>query len=350
MRRLPVYFLIDVSESMVGEPIKQVEDGMRSIIQELRSDPYALETVFASVLAFAGKAKVLSPLTELYKFYPPIFPVGGGTSLGNALNFLMDDLDRNIRKTTAEVKGDWKPIIFLFTDGVPTDDPSKAIDRWNRNYRHGCSLIAVSLGNNADTALLGRLTENVLRLSKTDPHSFSEFFRWVTASVKTSSVSVCESSNDEIRLPSTGSINLEKVSPAESARPDENFAVVIGKCQTTGKPYLIKYAKRLSELGIEDSSGASPDDYKLVGAYPIDEASYNELSDGSLESPKVTTMSLIGQPACPSCGNQYGFVVCQCGHIFCAGRDGRCKCPWCGMEGELSDGPAGGMDVTRTRG
>lgn len=82
MRRLPVYFLIDVSESMVGEPIKQVEDGMRSIIQELRSDPYALETVFASVLAFAGKAKVLSPLTELYKFYPPIFPVGGGTSLG----------------------------------------------------------------------------------------------------------------------------------------------------------------------------------------------------------------------------------------------------------------------------
>jgi hypothetical protein len=262
----------------------------------------------------------------------------------------MDDLDRNIRKTTAEVKGDWKPIIFLFTDGVPTDDPSKTIDRWNRNYRHGCSLIAVSLGNNADTALLGRLTENVLRLSKTDPHSFSEFFRWVTASVKTSSVSVCESSNDEIRLPSTGSINLEKVSPAESARPDENFAVVIGKCQTTGKPYLIKYAKRLSELGIEDSSGASPDDYKLVGAYPIDEASYNELSDGSLESPKVNTMSLIGQPACPCCGNQYGFVVCQCGHIFCAGRDGRCKCPWCGMEGELSDGPAGGMDVTRTRG
>ena len=29
MRRLPIYFLIDVSESMVGEPIKQVENGMR---------------------------------------------------------------------------------------------------------------------------------------------------------------------------------------------------------------------------------------------------------------------------------------------------------------------------------
>ena len=85
MRRLPVYFLIDVSESMVGEPIKQVQDGMRSIIQELRTDPYALETVFVSVFAFAGKARTLQPLTELYKFYPPVFPVGGGTSLGAAL-------------------------------------------------------------------------------------------------------------------------------------------------------------------------------------------------------------------------------------------------------------------------
>lgn len=65
MRRLPIYFLIDVSESMVGEPIIQVEKGMRNIIQELRTDPYALETVFVSVIVFAGKEKVLSPLTEL---------------------------------------------------------------------------------------------------------------------------------------------------------------------------------------------------------------------------------------------------------------------------------------------
>jgi putative membrane protein len=38
---------------MVGEPIAQVEEGMRTIIQELRTDPYALETVFVGILAFA---------------------------------------------------------------------------------------------------------------------------------------------------------------------------------------------------------------------------------------------------------------------------------------------------------
>lgn len=104
MRRLPIYFLVDVSESMVGEPIQQVQDGMRMIVQELRTDPYALETAYISVIAFAGKAKSVTPLTELYKFYPPTFPIGGGTSLGAALNFLMDDMDKSLMKTTLEKK------------------------------------------------------------------------------------------------------------------------------------------------------------------------------------------------------------------------------------------------------
>ena len=40
MRRLPIYFLVDISESMVGTPIEQVQEGMRTIIQNLRVDPY----------------------------------------------------------------------------------------------------------------------------------------------------------------------------------------------------------------------------------------------------------------------------------------------------------------------
>ena len=127
MRRLPLYFLVDVSESMVGTPIEQVQEGMRTIIQELRVDPYALETVFVSIIAFAGRAKVLSPLTELSKFYPPVFPVGGGTSLGEALDCLMNDIDRNVVKTTLESRGDWKPVIFLFTDGNP---PCRTASSW----------------------------------------------------------------------------------------------------------------------------------------------------------------------------------------------------------------------------
>ena len=163
MRRLPIYFLVDVSESMVGEPIQQVEDGMRTIIQELRTDPYALETAYVSVIAFAGKAKTLSALTELYKFYPPRFPIGGGTSLGVAMNHLMDHINVDVVKTTAETKGDWKPIVFLFTDGTPTDNPQSAFERWNNKFRGHASIVCISIGDNADTELFSSGSLLVLR-------------------------------------------------------------------------------------------------------------------------------------------------------------------------------------------
>ncbi|MDR1544357.1 MAG: VWA domain-containing protein, partial [Prevotellaceae bacterium] len=182
MRRLPICFLIDVSESMVGEPIEQVQDGIATIVKELRTDPYSLETVYVSIVAFAGKATKLSPLTELYNFYPPKLPVGSGTSLGNALSFLMNDLDTSIQKTTLEEKGDWKPIIFLFTDGNPTDEYQTAFNRWNQKYRKSANLVVVSIGDNADLSILGKISDNVLQLKATDKESFKQFFKWVTAS------------------------------------------------------------------------------------------------------------------------------------------------------------------------
>src|SRR5574344_1149760 len=353
MRRLPIYFLVDVSESMVGEPIEQVQNGMRTIIQELRVDPYALETAFVSVIAFAGKAVSLSPLTELYKFYPPTFPVGGGTSLGSAMNFLMDDMDKSIQKTTMEAKGDWKPIIFLFTDGTPTDDYNAAFNRWNAKYRKGCNLIAISIGDNVNTQMLGQISDNVLRLKDTDAESFSKFFKWVTASIKTTSVSVTDCGTDDIQLAPTTGINLEKVDTTKACKIDENFAVLLGKCQTTGKNYLIKYAKRIKPLGIEGLEGLEGFncmDFKLVGAYSLDNENYKALSQEGSTNRNINTAELVGVPTCPCCGNQLGLVVCECGNVFCVGEESHNKCPWCGIEGELSAIGAGGADVNRSRG
>lgn len=345
MRRLPIYFLVDVSESMIGTPIEQVQDGMRTIIQDLRVDPYALETVFVSIIAFAGKAVSLSPLTELYKFYPPVFPVGGGTSLGAGLDFLMDDIERSVQKTTAQAKGDWKPIIFLFTDGNPTDSYDRALRRWNDKFRRHCNFVAISIGDNVNTEILGRITENVLLLKKTDKESFRKFFKWVTASIKTSSVSVSETATDELKLAPTTGINLEKADLECPSKVDENFVVIRGRCQTTRQDYLIKYAKHLDSLGMEGLEAFRPLSFKLVGAYPVNRESYESLSCGG--TPRINTTELFGVPVCPCCGNQMGAVVCECGNIFCVGSEEGIVCPWCGLEGELGRIAPGGMDITR---
>ena len=350
MRRLPIYFLVDVSESMVGEPIEQIQNGMRTIIQELRVDPYALETAFVSVVAFAGKATSLSPLTELYKFYPPIFPIGGGTSLGAALNYLMDDLDKSIKNTTLEAKGDWKPIIFLLTDGTPTDDYSSTFTRWNTKYRKGCNLVAISIGDNVNTQILGQISDNVLRLKDTDAESFTQFFKWITASIKATSVSVTDYSNDEVQLAPTTGINLEKVDTTKASKVDENFAVLLGKCQNTKQHQLVKYAKLISRVAMECFDRVDTSLFRLVGAQTIDGESYKNLSEEGTTNLSINTMKIRGVPTCPCCGNQLGVVICEWGNMFCVGEGMHSSCPWCGLEGTLSEIGENGVDVRRGKG
>ena len=349
MRRLPVYFLIDVSESMVGEPIDQVQEGIANIIKELRTDPYALETVFVSIIVFAGKTEKISNFVELYNYYPPKLPIGGGTGLGNAIDFLMKDMEISLQKTTLEEKGDWKPIVFLFTDGKPTDNVDVPFDKWNQRYRNRSNLVAISIGDNSDTRVLGRITDNVLLLTKTDNESFKKFFKWVTASIKTTSTSVSSMNDDSLNLAPLTNDYLEKIDLSKTFRPtlDENFAVILAKCQTTKKSYLIKYQKRLSPSAFKEVS-LNTLDYKLVGAFPIENSYYN-LSEEIQSNLKISTTELVGFPSCPCCSNQFGFSFCACGNVLCTGEEEITRCPWCETEAHfgLTEGSA---NVNRTRG
>ncbi len=349
MRRLPIYFLIDISESMVGEPIQQVEEGLATIIEQLKSDPYALETAWISVLVFAGQAKTLVPLQEIVNFYPPRFPIGGGTSLSKGLGHLMYELRRNIVKTTYAQKGDWKPIIFLFTDGVPTDDTTAAITEWKQNWQRSANLVAVSFGDETDTALLGELTNHVLHFKNATSQAYKEFFRWVSDSIKTSSISV-DSNGSGFELAKTNDDTLSKIDLTKPAdrKPavDDNFVVLSAKCQNTKRPYLIKYARNLTpgNFGGVDLYTKS---YRLNGAYPVD-PSYFDLSDDSIDQ-VVHSDELIGAPTCPCCGNPYGLAVCSCGKIHCLDENLTSTCPWCGNQGKYGAG-SGGFDITRARG
>lgn len=350
MRRLPIYFLIDISESMVGEPIQEVEEGLAAIIQTLKTDPNALETVFVSIIVFAGQSKTLVPLQEIVSFYPPKIPIGSGTSLSKGLGHLMQELRINIVKTTLEIKGDWKPIIFLFTDGVPTDDSSNAINEWKNNWRNSANMIAVSFGNETDTKILGDLTDNVLQFKNTNSQSYKEFFKWVTNSIRTSSISV-ENNGSKFEIAKLDGDTISKIDlctiGSELNTLDDNFVIINGKCQNTKRPYLIKYRKvidTVSFAGVE----LGKKNYKLVGAFQVDN-SYFELTDNSPNTNKINTDELIGVPTCPCCGNQIAFAICVCEKIHCVGNEDLSTCPWCNTQSTYGNGN-GGFDVDRTQG
>lgn len=87
MRRLPVYILIDTSGSMKGEPIESVKVGLADMLATLRQDPYALETVWMSIITFDKDVKQLVPLTALENLQLPdiTIPDSGPTFTGLAL-------------------------------------------------------------------------------------------------------------------------------------------------------------------------------------------------------------------------------------------------------------------------
>lgn len=354
MRRLPIYFLIDVSESMVGDPLNHVQSGIETIIRELRTDPHALETVYISIIVFAGRAKKLASMEELSNFYPPKLPIGGGTSLGSALNFLMDDMDKTIKKTTTDTKGDWKPIVFLFTDGAPTDNTDVAFDRWNAKYKTKANLVAISFGENLDLSILRKITENVLQLKQTDEVSFKSFFRWITASIRSTSLSVMDLNSDQLKLAPISSDFLSKIEMEMNApiNVDENFAIILGKCQQTAQPYLLKFMKRVDANDFSAFTGKGSKTFKFAGAYPIDNSYFDlvdSYSNGNLSGSRINTSHLVGFPSCPCCGNKIAIGLCMCGHIMCVGDESTSKCPWCGVQVSFTSSD-GGMDIGRTQG
>jgi len=188
MRKLPVYLLLDTSGSMHGEPIEAVRNGMQTLVSALRQDPHALESAYLSVITFAETAAQVVPLTELAQFQIPALTASGTTSMGAALTLLAERVQQEVAKTTIDQKGDWKPIVFMMTDGSATDDLTAGIAAI-KAAKIG-ALIACAAGPAADTTELQRITDSVVKLDTTDSNTIRAFFKWVSASIATTSQKV----------------------------------------------------------------------------------------------------------------------------------------------------------------
>lgn len=200
-RRLPVYLLIDTSGSMKGEPIESVKVGIESMLSSLRQEPYALESVNISIITYDREVKVLAPLTPLEDFQLPeiVCPESGPTHTGAALELLCKQVDSEVQLSTPERKGDWMPLMFLLTDGKPSDIQvyNKAIPQVRK--RHFASIVACAAGMHAKTDPLKQLTDQVYALDTLDSASFKKFFQWVSASIEIGNKSI--GATDELELP-----------------------------------------------------------------------------------------------------------------------------------------------------
>ncbi|MES2900313.1 MAG: VWA domain-containing protein [Pseudomonadota bacterium] len=202
-RRLPVYLLLDTSGSMHGEPIQSVNVGLRSMLASLRQNPYALESVHLSITTFDSHVTEILPLTSLAAVMLPevVCPESGGTFLGLGLDTICDRVAADVVRSSDDQKGDWRPLLFVMTDGKPSDTMAYEEAIVRVKAANFATVIACAAGPKSVPDQLKQLTDNVVSLDTMDSHAFSKFFQWVSATVTSGSGSVGASTTMELPPP-----------------------------------------------------------------------------------------------------------------------------------------------------
>lgn len=334
-----MYLLIDCSESMAGPAIDAVNEGLQKMIGALRTNPYALETVFLSLITFSNSAKQVTPLKELVDFAIPKLSVRPGTSLGTALKLMGECINRDVVKATKDNKGDYRPLVFLLTDGQPTDDWANALSLLtSAKHLKIANIYAIGCGDEVDFTILRKITDVVFKMSEMTAETFGKLFVWLTASVSSASLGTFEKNERE------GLSNLPKeiveITPEMALKepPKKRQVFIRARCSQSKKVYLMRF-KADERLG----------KYVAVASHPLDDEGEGEGS--SAVYGKLDSNELLGCPPCPYCENTLA-GVCSCKTVFCLSErhTGQIVCPNCNSKLSLASGGEERISIDQSKG
>jgi uncharacterized protein YegL len=181
-RRLPIYLVLDCSQSMAGEPVAAVRNGVTALVADLKTDSQALETAWISVIVFASDAWQSVPLTELVSF-PSIFPIvdsADESALGAALIILDRAIDSELTRRTAVKLGDYCPLVVILIDGMPSDDWESAARLLLQRHKLG-GMCLLATGPQLSASKLVASVPGIVGadLSNSQPDLLKSFFTWL---------------------------------------------------------------------------------------------------------------------------------------------------------------------------
>lgn len=178
--RCPCILLLDTSGSMSGTKIGELNGGLQTFAEELRSDAMAAKRVEVAIVSF-GPVQTVQHFVSADAFQAPTLTASGDTPMGAAIMSAVGLVAERKEAYKKNGIGYYRPWVFMITDGAPTDDVGAATAAI-REGEASKSLTFYAVG--VDGADMARLSQIAVRQPlKLRGLSFRELFVWLSNSL-----------------------------------------------------------------------------------------------------------------------------------------------------------------------
>jgi uncharacterized protein YegL len=187
-QRTPLALVLDCSGSMEGDPIKQLNDGLRLLEKELKDDVIAAKRVRILLVRYGGmdNAEVVGDWCDVMDFTAPSLEANGTTPTGQAVDLALAKIEEEKANFKQAGIAYTRPWLFLMSDGQPTDDCQSASERCRQaEQANKVAVFPIAVGGDAHVDAMGAFSnKGATAVKRLDGLRFKELFLWLSASMK----------------------------------------------------------------------------------------------------------------------------------------------------------------------